>query len=417
MFNFIQDFISAPSNTPLRYQRYYVASSTIYLIGSIVHFAFLIFFAWIGAREMMYFNIFSVHWFLFVIWVNRKGYLTLACYLAFAEVFTHAALCAHYFGWDSGFPYYSFLFSTAIFILPPNKIFLKFLSITLGALIFAGMYYYTQANEPVYKWESPYIEFSYIANVTTATLILAGFAYYFTLSANKAEETIEMLLQKEVEREAKEKEFIKDVFGKVVDYRIRDYLLENKEFQMGKNLEATVLFMDIRGFTKFSESKNPRDVVVILNRLFEKMNKAINNHGGAINKFMGDSILALFNVPIEIQNHADSAFNAALEMFHELENLNEELIHEGVETLNIGIGIHTGIVLAGNVGSENRLEYTVIGDTVNTASRLEKATKVSNAKLLISEITYNKIQEKSNIRFIGKIKVRGKKEGIKVYGV
>ncbi|MDX1958591.1 MAG: adenylate/guanylate cyclase domain-containing protein [Leptospiraceae bacterium] len=366
---------------------------------------------------MMYFNIGSVLWFIFTIWVNKQGFLTLAVYLAFTEVLVHAAFCTHYFGWDSGFPYFALLFSTGVFILPPEKVAVKIISIIIGALTFIGFFYYTRFHKPIYIWKSPFIEIINITNIVISSLVHASFSYYFTFSANKAEDTIEELMQREVEREAREKEYIKDIFGKAVDYRIRDYLLENKDFQLGKNLESTILFMDIRGFTRISEKKNSREVVTLLNRLFVRMDECITRNHGTINKFIGDAILAIFNVPIQIEGHVDSALKSAIEMFEELEKLNIELTQEGEERLDIGIGIHTGLVLAGNIGSQNRLEYTVIGDTVNTASRLESATKTLKTKLLISEDTYNKLLMKENLKYLAKIKVKGKLEPIKVYGI
>ncbi len=153
----IFDFLDAPPYIPLRSRRYFKATSTIYFFGSLIHLGFLILFFLKDAREMMYFNIGSVFWFLFVIWVNRKGYLLMAAYLAFAEVFLHAAVCTHYFGWGSGFPYYPLLISTAIFILPPGRNVVQFFSTVFGGLFFSRLYYYTQFNEPIYTWESSFI--------------------------------------------------------------------------------------------------------------------------------------------------------------------------------------------------------------------------------------------------------------------
>ena len=173
-----------------------------------------------------------------------------------------------------------------------------------------------------------------------------------------------------------EKEFMRDTFGKVVDPEVRDYLMGAGKASLGEALggetrEVTVLFCDIRNFTAMSEKMAAGDVVSLLNRYFTALGQCITNHHGIINKYIGDAIMAIFGAPVSSQNSARDAFEAALEMRRALEVVNEEFLKDGLPQLRFGIGIHTGLVFAGTIGAENRMEYTVIGDTVNTASRLE----------------------------------------------
>lgn len=209
-----------------------------------------------------------------------------------------------------------------------------------------------------------------------------------------------------------EREKMRDIFGRVVDPTVRDYLISGNLQLGGRRTEATILFTDLEGFTSLSEGTDPQEVVKILNDYFSKMTDCISRHGGMVNKFIGDAILAVFGTPVESQNHATAAVNAAIDML--------AIDHEYApgKRLHTRIGIHTGYVLAGNIGSEQRMEYTVIGDTVNTASRLESACKKMNTNLLISEQTYNSLASNgTDFHSPGKIRLKGKEQPIKVYTV
>lgn len=152
---------------------------------------------------------------------------------------------------------------------------------------------------------------------------------------------------------------------------------------------ATVLFTDIRGFTRLSEELPPDEVVRWLNRFLEEMTHAILEHRGMLDKYIGDSVMAVFGVPVASADHARRAVRSALDMRRRLEKLNLALVAEGGPMLEIGVGVHTGEVLVGAIGSSRRLEYTVIGDAVNVASRIEGLTRNYPADILISDATRN----------------------------
>ena len=228
-----------------------------------------------------------------------------------------------------------------------------------------------------------------------------------------------------------EKEFMRDTFGKVVDPEVRDYLMSGAgkatigEALGGETREVTVLFCDIRSFTAMSEKMEAAEVVSLLNRYFTALGKCITNHHGIINKYIGDAIMAIFGAPVSSQNSARDAFEAALEMRRALESINEEFLKDGLPQLHFGIGIHTGPVFAGTIGAANRMEYTVIGDTVNTASRLESLCKTYAKDLLLSEAAKEKLQISSNtelsesnaleLQFVADAQIRGKVETMKIY--
>ena len=218
-----------------------------------------------------------------------------------------------------------------------------------------------------------------------------------------------------------EKEFMRDTFGKVVDPEVRDYLMSGAGKESlgttlgGETREVTVLFCDIRSFTAMSEKMSAADVVSLLNRYFTALGQCINAHHGIINKYIGDAIMAIFGAPVKSQNSARDAFEAALDMRQALVKVNEELEKDGFPQLKFGIGIHTGPVFAGTIGAANRMEYTVIGDTVNTASRLESLCKTYKTDLLLSEASAEKLGKDTQLSFIADAEIRGKSEPMKVY--
>ena len=187
----------------------------------------------------------------------------------------------------------------------------------------------------------------------------------------------------------------------------------------GETRNMTFLFCDIRGFTPISEKYkgNPEGLTKLINRFLTRMTDVIIANGGTIDKFMGDCIMAFWNAPIENINHRELAVKSALEMTVALKELNMRLVAEGLPQINIGIGINTGDALVGNMGSEQRFDYSVIGDAVNLASRLESSSKTLGKTIVIGEDTRHTIETSYPFEYIDSITVKGKTEEIKVYTV
>jgi adenylate cyclase len=205
-----------------------------------------------------------------------------------------------------------------------------------------------------------------------------------------------------------ERDKIKGMFTKFHGTTITESLLNQEDVKKGNRCEAVVFFSDIRGFTDFSNNKSPEEVVAMLNSYFEVMVEIIIRHGGVVDKFVGDAIMAIWGAPHGTPDDAKNAMFACLEMRRELERLNEQRISDGEQPLMIGMGLHAGPVVAGTVGSNDRLEYTVIGDTVNTASRIESATKSFGTDLLVSEEVVRRVGEEFLVELAGSTKVKGK---------
>ncbi len=177
----------------------------------------------------------------------------------------------------------------------------------------------------------------------------------------------------------------------------------------------TVLFSDVRGFTTFSEKYPAETVIATLNEHLNMMVSVIFKYQGTLDKFVGDCVMAFWGAPLAQPNHAELAARAALEMIAGLEKLNEKWQSEGRPTLHIGVGINTGDMLFGNIGSEQRMDFTVIGDAVNLGSRLESSTKELHASIVISEATYREIEGLAQVRPLGEISVKGKAQKVVVY--
>ncbi len=180
---------------------------------------------------------------------------------------------------------------------------------------------------------------------------------------------------------------VREAFGRYVDPRVRDEILSGRIPLDGEYKEVTVLFADLRDFTPFTAGHDPKQVVQMLNRYFKTMSEAVETHNGLILQFLGDEIYAVFGAPVADENHPVHAVCTAFDMENRLADLNREFASRDLPTLDHGIGIHTGKVLAANIGSPDRLSYLLVGDTVNLASRLQAMTRDLNARIIVSQDT------------------------------
>jgi adenylate cyclase len=211
---------------------------------------------------------------------------------------------------------------------------------------------------------------------------------------------------------------LKSTMSRYMDPGIADRLVAaGAEVLGGQAVEATVLFSDIRSFTTHSEALGPQGTVAMLNEYFTLMVECIQREGGMLDKFIGDAMMAGFGVPVPHHDDGDRAVRAAIAMIGELRRWNIQRAAEGRAAIDIGIGLNTDTIVSGNIGSKKRMDYTMIGDGVNLASRLESACKQYGAHILVSEFTYRRLRGTYRAREIDLLLVKGKTQPVAIYEV
>jgi adenylate cyclase len=254
----------------------------------------------------------------------------------------------------------------------------------IGTMLFAGGYW-LNLSQPV---------------LASAVALFGGVAYQYFF-------------------EGREKRKMKKLFGQYVSKDVYEQLVANPALARlgGQRREMTVLFSDIRGFTTVSERGQPEEIVGMLNEYFTRMVAIVFAHHGTLDKFVGDMVMALFGAPLDDPDHADHAVAAALEMIDALAELNARWKAEGRAELDIGIGINTGPMIAGNIGSDAIMSYTVIGDAVNLGSRLESLNKQYGTRIIISDATRGRLTRPYRLNPLGDVVVKGKTRPVAIFEV
>jgi adenylate cyclase len=220
-----------------------------------------------------------------------------------------------------------------------------------------------------------------------------------------------------------ERERVRDIFSRFVPESVIDQVLAQTGGDLrlgGETVYGTIMFTDLRGFTSFSESLPPHEVIEVVNRLLGEQTEVILAHGGTIISYLGDGIMAAFGAPIEQHDHADRAIAVSREMIADrLPLMNDWMREQGYGNgFRMGIGLHSGEFISGNVGSEQRLEYTAIGDVCNTASRIQDLTKGTRHMLLMSETTRAALREgPDDLVAVGDFDIRGRQAQIKLWSL
>lgn len=285
------------------------------------------------------------------------------------------------------------------FAFIPCFILLKFSPLKSGIatfLILAGYFLLTYA-----LFVSRFMHAEFIAPASSLSLSFVGVMLYRFMG------------------EEKEKRWIKKTFSHYLSAHVMESILSDPNSLRlgGQRQTLTVLFSDIRGFTTISEALNPEEVVELLNEYLSKMVEIVFKHDGTLDKFIGDAVMAFWGAPIAQKDHAKKAVLCAVEMIDELKKLQEKWKSEGKKIIDIGIGISTGEMIVGNMGSKEKMEYTVIGDNVNLGSRLESLNKEYKTHIIMSEATYREVQDIIDARPLGSARVKGKEKAVEIYEV
>jgi adenylate cyclase len=271
----------------------------------------------------------------------------------------------------------------------------RFRPLPAFALVGGAVTAYLGATHGAFVWGRLWVE---VVPVPLALLV----TYAGTVAKN--------FTQEQREKRRLSRFFSPDVVAEIVRHKDDAKLAANRR-------RMTVLFSDIRGFTSMSEKMQPEEVVAFLREYLTAMTQAVFDHGGTVDKYVGDAIMALYNVPFDAPDHALRAVRTALEFQERLQPLAERFAARYGGTLACGVGIHTGDAVVGTIGSEQRLEYTAIGDTINLGSRLEGLTKEFGVPIIISEATYAEVRDHFAARDLGEVTVKGKVIPVKIYAI
>lgn len=213
---------------------------------------------------------------------------------------------------------------------------------------------------------------------------------------------------------------INTMFSKFVPQEVIQELLSKRDdtdLQVGEKRSVAIIFSDIRSFTVISENNTAEKIVSFLNTYFDRMGAVIREHGGTIDKFLGDAILAVFGAPVSYENNAERALRAAIGMAEALREIDPAGLVLPKEGFSSGIGVHEGTVIVGNIGSRDKFDYTVIGDNVNLASRLEGLTKHYHVPIILSDTVLNTIGDIIAVREVDTVRVKGKEQPTTLYTV
>ena len=214
-----------------------------------------------------------------------------------------------------------------------------------------------------------------------------------------------MLMLEDVSNEKR----MKSTMSRYMDPRLADQLMAGGEDALGgKSATVTVLFSDVRNFTGITEELGAHGTVKLLNEYFTIMVECIQAQGGMLDKFIGDAIMAVFGLPMQQDDDEDRAVRATIAMINDLRVWNSDRLAAGQRAIDIGIGLNTDTVVSGNIGSPRRMDYTIIGDGVNLASRLERACKQFGARILLSEMTYQRLKSSYRVREVDRVVCQGK---------
>ena len=218
-------------------------------------------------------------------------------------------------------------------------------------------------------------------------------------------------------RQQRERDFLNETFGKYVSKVVRDEILGGRVTLSGELKEVTVLFADLRDFTRLVETTPPRDVVTVINTYFKSMSEAINAHQGLVLQFIGDEIEAVFGAPVALESHRQWAVEAALDMRTRLSQVNLQLANQGFSPLRHGIGLHAGKVVAANIGSDQRLSYALVGETVNIASRIQDLNKDFDTDIIISEAVRQGLNRCVDMNPLPPVQVKGVREPLHLFSI
>lgn len=390
--------------------KFFKITQGAYLFGLASHISLLFMFNGLDIQEMVLFNAFiSIPSFTLAIVLNRFGRHNLGFLFAFVELLFHQIATAYFTGWGFGANYWLIYLAGLSFFNSHWKlrVHLGLLAVVLTTYILLFKY----CQEGIYTFDLAIQQEQALFSAIMVLIALSLLIYYYVNSAFKAEQK----LMTEKALSAKMLKKIEGLFGQQVSAEIATQMIDSEHSIESKAYDATIMFLDIRDFTLFADTKDPSEIARFQNIVFGNLIDIIQSKHGVVLQLLGDGIMAVFGAPIENPEHHNDAFNASLDILDRIESL----IQTGaIPYIKIGIGLNSGNIIAGNLGNESRKAYSLTGKNVIIAARIESLNKQFNSRFLIAESVYaNLTVSTDKMTSLGGVNLKGIENPIEIYQV
>ena len=406
--SFIRTFFFGSDNVQEKHLKFYQITQGAYLFGLIGHTMAIFMFKSLGVKEMVIFNaLVSVPAFAIALFLNKKGWHNLGFLFAFLELFLHQVLTTYYVGWNFGAHYWLIYLAGLSFFNSQWR--LKTHLFLLAIVISGYMALFFFCQEGLYSFDQKTQNNFLLNNAITVFIVLSLLIYYFSTTTFKAEQK----LKAEQALTASMLEKIRWLFGQQVSKEVATQMIASENEIESRSFDATVMFLDIRDFTVFADSRDPMEVAKFQNIVFGALIDIVRIHKGVILQLLGDGLMAVFGAPVEDPNHQQHAVNASFDMLQKIEDL---ATNGSIPKIRVGIGLHAGNILAGNLGSDVRKFYSLTGKNVIVAARIEPLNKQFKSQFLISDTVYEAIQKDNlEIEHLGAIPLKGIENPVNIY--
>ncbi len=389
--------------------RFYMITQWAYLVGFVGHISALRGFSNLGVPEMVYVNIFySIPTFIIAFILNRRGKHNLAFTLAFIELLAHQVLSTYFLGWDFGAHYWLLYLAGLCFFNPSwrTSIQIGLLAVVLGSYV----YMYFNFETGVYPKDISILRPNRLTSALVTITIISLLISYYSKTAKKAETKLKAAQKKTASMLAK----VESLFGQQVSQEIAQELIHSDINFDSKQYDVSVMFVDIRDFTRFADTHVPSEVAQFQNAVFSELIDIVKSKKGVVLQILGDGIMAVFGAPIVNLDHAQLAVEAGQQMIAKIESLGNENI---IPKIRVGIGVNSGTVIAGNLGNISRRFYSLTGKHVIIAARIEQLNKQYGSQFLISEFTFNKLSRTPTVENLGKVMLKGIENQVGLYKI
>ena len=379
--------------------RFYIITQWAYVIGFLGHIAAYFRFRMLEVDEMLLFNlIYSIPCFALAFFINRRGRHNTAFFIAFIELLAHQVLTTYYLGWDFGAHYLLIYLAGLCFFNASWNIRVQLGM--LGLVLFSYIFMYLNYQEGIYAIEMSPRNFNNLSIGILVIIIISLLINYFSKATRKAENRLKAEQVKTENMLNK----VEALFGQQVSEEIAQELISQDVDLTSKQYDLSIMFLDIRDFTVFADSHEPREVAKFQNAVFSQLIEIVKAHRGVVLQILGDGIMAVFGAPKSNATHAHDAVQAGLAMLDKIKDLRTRQV---IPHINVGIGVHSGKVIAGNVGNQSRKFYSLTGKNVIIAARIEQLNKQYKSQFLISESTFERLKDPPDVVDLGKIALKG----------